>query len=253
MEPLYVFEKNYNVTYGDSDYYKRLKISSLFNFIQDVAGLHTKHMGIGIDDISKEHGLAWVIVRIMVDIIRIPIWNEEICIETWPATQKKVEFERDFCVKDKNGNILINVISSWVLMDIAKREIIKTDSTNIKHPPLIKERAINRRMTKLRPNGELIFVYNKKISYSDIDINGHMNNSKYIDFIADCFTMEKHCEYKVENLQVNYICEALAGDVINFYKDVSQLESGIVYVEGANTEKDKVYFKACIKVRRNNE
>ena len=253
MEPLYVYKKNYSVTYGDSDYYKRIKVSSLFNYIQNVASLHSKNMGVGIDDIEKVHGFAWVIVRIMVDIIRLPIWNEEIYIETWSAMQKKLEFERDFCVKDKEGNILVNATSSWVLMDIEKREIIKTNSINIKYPPLIKERAINRRMAKLRANGELLFVYNKKISYSDIDINGHMNNSKYIDFIADCFPMEKHCEYIVENMQVNYICEALAGDTISFYKDISRLESRIVYVEGVSAEKDKVYFKACITIRRNNE
>ena len=98
MEPIYVFEKNYSVTCGDSDYYKRLKLISLFNYIQNIASLHTKSMGIGIDDIGKVHGFAWVIIRIMVDIIRTPVWNEEIYMETWPSMQKKLEFERDFCV-----------------------------------------------------------------------------------------------------------------------------------------------------------
>lgn len=253
MEPLSLYKKNYSVTYGDSDYFKRLKISSLFNYIQNVASLHSKNLGAGIDDIDKELGLAWVVVRIMIDVIRMPMWTEDITIETWPTERKKLEFERDFCVKDKDGNVLINAISSWVLMDIEKRDIIKTDSININYPPFIQNRAINRRMTKIRPNGELTFVYNKKISYSDIDINGHMNNSKYVDFIADCFDMEKHNEYDVESMQINYIGEALAGDTIAFYKETSQLETGIVYVEGVSEAKDKVYFKACMSVRRKNE
>jgi acyl-ACP thioesterase len=189
----------------------------------------------------------------MIEVIRMPIWNDELYIETWPIKPKKLEFERDYRVKDNDGNVLINAISSWVLLDIEKREITKTDSVNIDFPPFIEQRAIDKRMAKLKPNGNSIFVYNKKIGYSDIDINGHLNNSKYIDFIADCFPIGVHNTYLVENMQVNYINEALAGDTISLYKDITQLECGNVYVEGINEEQEKVFFKACIMLRRTNE
>lgn len=250
MESLSLYKKKFFVEYGDSDYYKRLKLSSLFNYIQYISSLHSKNLGVGIDDIEKQYGLAWVMVRIMFDVVRMPVWNEEIYIETWPHKPKKMEFERDYRVKDKDGNVLINGISSWVLLDIEKREIAKTDSITMNYPPFIEERAINKKMAKIKPNGDLIFVYNKKIGYSDIDINGHLNNSKYIDFISDCFPLSMHEMYLVKDIQVNYINEAFAGDTIALYKDISQLESGNIYVEGVNEEQEKVYFKACITLRR---
>ncbi len=249
MEKLQVFKKQYHVDYGDSDYYKQLKLSSLFNYFQDIASLHSEHLGIGINDIGQKHGVAWVMVRIMVEVIRMPNWNEDIMIETWPNEPKRLEFERDFVVKDAKGNILVKAISSWVIMDIQEREIRKTELISIEYPPFVLERAINKRMSKLRPEGTLDFVYDKKIGYSDIDINGHLNNSKYIDYITDCFSIEKHGKYSIESIQVSYISEALAGDTISFFKDTSALESGRIYVEGIDVQNKKTYFKACITVK----
>ena len=249
MEAMPLYKKQFHVDYGDSDYYKKLKLSSLFNCLQDVASLHSENLGIGINDIQEKHGVAWVLVRIMVNVLRMPDWNEDIIVETWPIEPKKLEFERDFIVRDLAGNVLVNAISSWVIMDIEKREIRKTELIRTEYPPFIQKRAINQRMGKLKPNGELIFAYNRQIGYSDIDINGHLNNSKYIDYITDCFSMEKHGGYTVESVQVSYISEALAGDTITLYKDISMLESGVVYVEGIDAENDKVYFKANISIK----
>lgn len=249
MEAMSIYKKQYHVDYGDSDFYKKLKLSSLFNYLQDIASLHSEHLGIGINDIHKKHGVAWVMVRIMVDIERIPNWNEDITIETWPSEPKKLEFERDFIVYDMQRNILVRAISSWVIMDVKKREIRKTDLIAIEYPPFVEQRAINKRMIKLKPMGEQNFVYKKLIGYSDIDINGHLNNSKYLDYITDCFSMERHREYTVESVQISYISEALAGDSIVFYKDISNLESGSVYVEGVDEISSKVYFKASLKIK----
>lgn len=252
MEPVSIYTKKYHVDYGDSDYYKKLKLSSLFNYLQDIASLHSENLGIGIDAIHQKHGVAWVMVRIMVEIERMPYWNEDIIVETWPNEPKKLEFERSFIVRDLEDRVLVRAISSWVIMDIQKREIRKTELIRIDYPPLPDYMAINKRMGKLKPMGELSFVYDKKIGYSDIDINGHLNNSKYIDYITDCFSIEKHGMYNIDSVQVSYISEALAGDTIKFYKDISALDSeeqSSVYVEGVAETDGRIYFKSTIKLK----
>lgn len=249
MEPVSIYKKNYRVDYGDADFYKRLKLSSLFNFLQDAASSHAENLGLGVVNLQDSQGVTWVLVKILVSVYRIPAINEEIIIETWPLPPKKLEFERDFIVRDPDGNVLIRAISSWVIMDIEKREIRKTELFPSKPIVFKSERAIDGRMTKIRPNGELQPVYKKVIGYSDIDINGHLNNSKYIDYITDCFSIEKHGKYNMDSIQVNYINEAVAGDCIAFFKDISTLESGVVYVEGVSETGDKVCFKACITIK----
>ncbi len=249
METISVYKKNFNVDYGDADFYRKLKLSSLFNYFQDVASHHAQNLGLGVEELLAEHGVTWVLVKIIVKMDRFPNLNEEILVETWPLEPKKLEFERDFYVKDMQGNIIGRAISSWVIMDVATRDIRKTELFPAKFPQLIPARAIDGRIGKIKANGQLNEVYKKKIGYSDIDINGHLNNSKYIDYIMDCFSIEKHGLYTVNTIQVNYISEAMPGDYIVFNKDISELEAGTVYVEGINEAGTKTYFKACITLK----
>jgi medium-chain acyl-[acyl-carrier-protein] hydrolase len=250
LEQLSLYKKNYHVDYGDSDYYKRLKLSALFNYLQDIASLHSENTNLGIEKLQNDLGVAWVMIRIMLDIKRMPVCNENIVVETWPLQPKKMEIERDFVVSDTDGSVLVSAVSNWVVLDMEKREIQKME--NVVAPEnyvFIEKKAIDRRMGRLKAAGQLYPVFKKSVGYSDIDINGHVNNSKYIDFIADCFSLEEHEKHSVKSIQVNYISEALAGDTISLYKDASGMDSEnkIVYIEGIDEAADKVYFKASIE------
>jgi len=250
MDTVPIFSKRYHVDYGDADFYRKLKLSSLFNYFQDIASLHAEKLGLGVEELREKQGVTWVLVKMLVQMDRFPVLNEEIIIETWPVEPKRLEFERDFFIKAADGNnILGRASSSWVIMDVESREIRRTELFPANLPDFCKERAIEGRIGKIKANGQLQHVYNKIVGYSDIDINGHLNNSKYIDYITDCFSIEKHGQYTVDTIQVNYSSEALAGDSIVFYKDISGLESGTVYVEGVDEAGAKTYFKACITLK----
>lgn len=243
-----IYKKTYHVDYGDADYYRKVKLSSLFNYFQDIASLHAENLGLGIVEL-QEKGVTWVLVKMLVQMDRVPGLNEQVFLETWPLEPKKLEFERNFFIKDISGEIVGRAISSWVIMDVQTREIRKTELFPGWIQTYIPVRAIEGRMGKIKSNGLLQQVYKKVIGYSDIDINGHLNNSKYIDYIADCFSIEKHGQYTVDRIQVSYMSEAFAGDTIIFNKDISELEAGIVYVEGVDETGAKTYFKACITLK----
>lgn len=245
-----IYQKTYNAECGDVDFNKKVKISSLFNYFQDIASLHAENIGLGIVEL-QEKGVTWVLVKMLVQIDRIPVLNEQLFVETWPLKPKKLEFERDFYIKDINGNIICRAISSWIIMDVKSKEIQKTEHFPGNLHMYKSDRAIDERLSKIKSKGQPQQVYKKVIGYSDIDLNGHLNNSKYIDNIADCFSIEKHSQYSVDKIQVSYISEALAGDTIIFNKDISELESGIVYVEGVDETGAKTYFKACITLNNN--
>lgn len=252
MNPLSIYKKNYHIDYGDADYFKRLKLSYLFNFFQNIAGLHSESTDLGIGKLQNEYGVAWVMVRMMVDINRMPGINEDISIETWPVSPKKMTIERNFIVRDMKGNILVNAISSWVILDLQKRQMVKIDSMLPKqHPEFIESKAIDRKFEKLKPTGELHLVYKKLVGFSDLDINGHVNNAKYIDYILDCFSLDKHEKYSAESIQINYVNEAVAGDTISLYRNTEEIEGNHkrVYIQGVSETDKKVYFEADIKVQ----
>ncbi|MGV3487493.1 MAG: acyl-[acyl-carrier-protein] thioesterase [Tuberibacillus sp.] len=243
-----LFKRNYHIDLRDVDFTKKLKLSTLFGYFQDIASLASLDLGFGIETLEKKFGVAWILTRIRVDIQRYPIWDEEITIETWPLEPGKVEFERDFLVKDARDEIIIRAVSKWVIMDIQERKIKRTEFIGITYPENRTERAIEGKFGKLKNFGNLETAYKKVIGYSDIDFNGHLNNSKYVDYIMDCFHVDDHKNHTIRTIDLSFIQEALPGDTITLVKDTSKLEEHLIYIEGLNQKGHDVIFKSLIKI-----
>ena len=249
MQPQSVYKKAYHIEISDVDFTKKLKLSTLFGYFQEIASEHAENLGLGFDTLIHKYGVTWILMRMRVEIIRNPLWNEEIVVETWPQEPKKLEFERDFYVRDIDGNIIIKGVSTWLMIDIKDRQIKKSDTIPVEYPPIRKERAIECKLGKIKASGALQTAYTKVVGYSDIDLNLHLNNSKYIDYITDCFSIESHQKYSVKSIEVSYLNEALPGDTLTLYKDVSSLGSNIVYIEGVNEQENKTIFKSQLEVK----
>lgn len=241
------YRKNFHVDLRDVDFKKELKLSALFTYFQEIASEASEQLGVGIEQLEREFHVAWVLVRMRVEILRNPKWNETITIESWPLEPNRVEFYRDFLVRDEGGNVIIKAISTWVIMDIHNRRLKRTDYIKLVYPENISERAIDRKMGKLKDFGNPEESYKKVIAYSDIDFNGHLNNSNYVDYILDCFPIEEHKKYTVRAIEVNFIQEALPGDTLTVQRDLSALSSNLIYIEGIN-EQGYSIFKAQLEI-----
>jgi len=249
MRPVSVFKKNYRIELRDVDLTKKLKLSALFNYMQEISSLHVENLGTGIEAIEKRCGVTWILMRAKAEIARYPSWNEDITIETWQQKPKHFEFERDFIVRDATGNVIIRVVSIWIIIDIKTRELKGTESIAVQYPPFFEERAMtNFRLRKIKPFEHTKIAYKKKIGYSDTDINGHINNAKYIDFATDCFPVEQHMQYFIKSMQINYIREAIPGDNLVFYTDISDLNSNMVYIGGIKEEIGAPIFSTVVEI-----
>lgn len=251
MDPVSKYTKEYQVLVNDVDFTKKLKLSAAFNYFQEIAGLHADNLGIDFNTIEEEHGVAWVLIRMRVDMLRYPIWDEEIILETWPQIPKRFQFERDYYIKDIQGNIIAKAISMWVIVDVETREIKRSETIAIDYPKIIKERAIDCTLGKIRPSGQPKIAYRRVIGCSDIDMNGHLNNSKYIDFIMDCFTMEDLKNHSAKSIQICYMNESLPGDTITLYKYTGITDEGIIFIEGVNEKTNSKIFASQLHITQN--
>ncbi|SHG47555.1 acyl-[acyl-carrier-protein] thioesterase [Ornithinibacillus halophilus] len=244
-----VFKKNYHIDLSDVDFTKRLKLSSLFSHFQDVASLAAADLGFGIDLLEEKYDLAWILMKIRVDILRNPELDEEVIIETWPQEPKKIEFERDYIVRDIEGNPIVRAVSTWVIMDLKERKLRRSNTVPIQYQAVNPERALDVKLGKIKGFDNLEEAYQKVIGYSDVDFNGHLNNSRYVDYIMDCFDIEEHKNYEVKSIEVHFSKEALPGETLSLQKDISQSETGQVYIEGQN-EDGKTVFKAKVEIAK---
>lgn len=242
-----IYRKNYTVQVSDVDFSRKLRLSTLFMYFQDMATEHAENIGVGRDVLQKNN-LIWVLISVKVDIERYPVWNENIIVETWPLQPGNINFERDFIVYDSDNNVIARAVTDWVIIDMGSRRLKRSRVINAEFPKTERERALDCKLERINTTISLNEAYRKVVGYSDIDMNEHLNNSKYIDYIMDCFSIEKHRNYFVKSIEINYIHEALPGETIILKTGIDVEDKRTVYAEGINEGSNTVVFKSKIEI-----
>lgn len=191
------------------DRYKRLKPSMLLLYAQEVAGHHSDSFDLTYDGLA-ERGLFWAIIRNRVQITRLPMEGETITLETWPMPTTRVAYPRATAAYDEAGNELFRCTSLWVLMDIASRAMILPGKSGVDVLGYLRGDELEAPKSLLPK--DLSQSENRRVSFTDLDCNGHMNNARYLDWVADLLPSEFHQEHPVKEFTLCYLNESLEGD-----------------------------------------
>lgn len=205
-----VFEKTYSLTTNQFDKNDVMKCSALLDIAQDIAARHADKLHIGFSDLMKEN-LIWVVVRNKLT-IKKPIKNiDEIKVRTEPFKARFVEYYREtkFFVGDEE---VANLISVWMMVDIKSFSLGNSEIyKNIKDLQAFSGERVKKLPTVSNEN--LLFNQDRKVTYTMLDHNGHMNNTHYLDLFDDIFRPEKI----VKEVQIEYLKQSFIDDVLSLY------------------------------------
>ena len=206
MESIYT--QNFTITDNCVDRFGRLKLSTLLYFAQEVAGRHFDRIAMTYEQLA-EKGMFWAIIRQRAQITRLPLSGETIRVETWPMPNTRVAFPRCVVAYDETGKELFQVLSLWVLMDVNTRAMILPGKSGISLPGTVMGYELPA-PTSL-PAKNLLNHRQRTVCFTDLDRNGHMNNTKYLDWIADLLPSHFHEQHAPAEFTVCYLSEAREG------------------------------------------
>jgi len=202
-----------NLSYNELDFKGRWKPDNIFLTMQEAAGIHAERLGAGYG-VLRQKGIGWVLIRTSLKLDKYPDINTPVTVTTWPEPEKRMLFPRFFTFKDDAGNLLGTASTLWALMDIENRSLVVPAAKGITvqtptEPPLKLELPGKVRM----PEGE---ISESTIcpKYSDLDINNHVNNSKYIDWFCDQIPLELHARGFLSEISVSYSREIRSGETV---------------------------------------
>lgn len=165
------------------DLNNRLSLKAVLSIFQDVAFIHAEEIGVGYKT-CLDKNLYWVLSRVKLDIIRMPEINEVVLVETWPHEKGRIDFDRDMQILDENGNTLVKATSKWCVIDTVKRALQKADDVNY-NGECIKDVLYDGKFTKIiLPKEEFSKSFDYTVRFSDLDHNGHMNNTNYANLVV---------------------------------------------------------------------
>lgn len=217
MEPIY--RQSFQITDNCVDCFGRLRTSQILYFVQEVAGRHFDLISMDYDTLS-EKGMLWAIIRQKVQITRLPMRSETITLETWPMPATRVAYPRSVIAYDAEGRELFRSISIWVLMDVNTRAMILPGKSGVMVPGTIRGMELAA-PGSLSPK-VLTNHRTRSVCFTDLDRNGHMNNTKYLDWIDDLLPSPFHEAHTPQEITVCYLSETREGQELTMSWDVDE-------------------------------
>jgi medium-chain acyl-[acyl-carrier-protein] hydrolase len=229
MIELMQFEKEYAVHVYETGPDGILSIHGLFNYLQDIASDHAIILGFGREALMRESRF-WVLSRIYAEITQMPKWEDRIVITTWPNGTDKLFALRNFEVCYKDGRHIASATSSWLILDRITRKIQRPDT------------ILSKFYSDLHPNQSLLRYASKldfhvddddisdpyKIKVSDLDINLHVNNVRYLTWVSDTYSLDFVLNNVPKSAEINYLAESQSGDVVIIKTMADQADNTII-------------------------
>lgn len=173
-----VFRRSIRIRDCDVSFNRKLRPSCLFSIMQEASIDHTEALGAGRAK-TLDRGFLWVITRQRVEISRLPEYDETVVFESWPGKTMHVLFPRYYRMLDGDGRVLLSGSALWTLINAETRSFIFPEREGIDVPGELtgNEIALPSGIRSIPATQKRAFT----VPYSHTDINGHMNNIRYID------------------------------------------------------------------------
>jgi acyl-ACP thioesterase len=234
-----VWDEELPIRYADADYYRRWKLSGLFQTLQECATQHALQLGRGYDQLIRDD-LAWVLSRFKMRIESLPLAGEQVKIETWPkGLQQKLFFMRDFLVTSPDGGtVYASASSAWLLIDTRTRRMQMPTVLGNSLPDNGGRFALDEPLDRIPVNGiDLQEQFTVQARPSMIDLMGHVTSARYIEWVVDCFPVEAY-QPGVAWLQLNVNHEIKPGEHVSVASGKASDGSWIIQGTNQNTSAD---------------
>ncbi|MBO5913234.1 MAG: hypothetical protein J6Q76_07170 [Clostridia bacterium] len=227
------FEWDFRVTSFDVDTFNRLRLSSLMKYQQEIGGMHLFEFGTTSERMAKEQNLAFIFTKMNIAIHQLPKAQDKVIMRTWCSGLKGVRFTRNYLLFDENRKLLTEAKVEVTTLDLKTRKIVRPNEINGFSDFLYNDELENMAdaPTKLTVPDKLEAVYTRPVRFSDIDYNGHVNNTVYADMSLDCLTTEA-LKNPLKGFSINFVSEIMPDEAVTL--SMAETDSGYTFVGAAN-------------------
>lgn len=242
------FTNKIKTNWHDTDANRCVRPSKIVEYMQETANRQCEESGLPLDWLRDEHGLAFILGAISLNVRKPLHAYEEIEVRTWCKEAKSYIFNRYFEIV-RGGEVVAEAASTWVLIDINQKTMVRADHYDVLDgkfyydEPIAPETLLKK--ARVPKELEMTEVGKRKIVYSDIDYNMHMNNTRYPDMICD-FVDELSSSaspMRIKSLSLSYLKESALGATLAVSRSAID-EDGTLYVRTTN-EQGETCLEAC--------
>ena len=245
------FTYKIKTNWHDTDANRCVRPSKILEYMQEAANRQCESSGLPLEWMRDEKGLAFILGALSLNIYKPLRAYEEVDVHTWCKEAKSYIFNRYFDIT-RDGELIAEATSTWVLIDINNKTMVRASSYDFfdgcffYDEPVDSEKLLPK--ARIAKDAPLFEVGCRKISYSDIDYNMHMNNTRYPDMICDylCEMTDKDTAYTVSQMSLSYLKESSLGATLTVTRSNPD-ENGIISVRTL-TKSGETGLEATVKL-----
>lgn len=190
---------------------RRLRTSAMFALLQEEVWEYHSECGFGRSE-TVDKGILWMVGSQQARISRMPEYEEEVILKTWPGKTIMGFFPRYSRIETLSGEHLVTASAMWCLVDEKTRKTVSPDELGISFEPIITGNEIS---TTQGPKMIPVTDHTKfQIPYSYTDLNGHLNSNRYFD-LSDDILPAAASGLSPKLIIARYGPETLAGEVLS--------------------------------------
>jgi acyl-ACP thioesterase len=207
------YSETFRIASYQTDLTARIRPSAILEIMQEMAGAHAEMLGVGRRKLDPMN-LAWVLTRVEVQMEHMPLSGETISVETFPMPNRRVFFPRYFVFRDAEGKQIGCAGSMWVVLDVTTRRMASGAEITALMPD---NRDLTAPMgmpaTVEEIPGEEQESFRSPV-YTDLDMNGHVNNTRYLDWCCNELGIDTMRSATMKQFAVNFNQEILRGQEV---------------------------------------
>lgn len=246
IDPVWV--QTYDVNTMVLDHQKRLSLVGLLNMLQDAAWLHAKARGWGFEDLIAK-GTIWVLARQKLVMTDWPAWEDKVTIRTWGRDANAITAVREFAIMVGERR-LGACTTTWLVLDWNTRKPQKLDRVDF---ALIcpNDGLLDIAAERIPLRNDLQPATSLEVRNGDLDVNGHVNNTRYAQWIVDTMSMDELARLRIAEYDVNFLSETGVGDrIVIEAGDAEAAAGGLLsrQYQGRKTGAEKPAFAARLRL-----
>ena len=199
-----ILKMRHTVKSYDIDSSGKLSMKRLLELFQETAHIHA-NLAEGqwnFENLIKK-SLVWVMIRQAFEIIQLPVWGDEIVVETYTNGISGAFATRNWRILNNKDKIIISSMADWMLKNFVSRKMERLN--NFDFSGIFPEEKVLQVPPFKIAKYEAKYLTEFEIRKSDVDVNKHVNNTSYVCWATDSLQDE---DFSTPfRLDVNYLKE----------------------------------------------
>ena len=208
-----IYEKQHTLLMRDCDMHRRVKPSTVLALFQDCSEALTEGWGVGLE-YMLDRGVIWVAARLECGVIgRLPEHTETVTVRGWATRCRSGIFPFRYEILGAAGEKQVEGCSMWVLADLENHSMMSPNIPKITLPTPEPADTPRPRMPAILPAADPRHTP-RRVQFSEVDINGHLTNTRYVDWMTDLVDHEFHRTHPMTGLRIDYRRETFPDEEI---------------------------------------